>query len=71
MTVLLLFAFKTNENQKFGTIDMKRITIVAINNGEIDRKQIIDASLVKKSQLKQVAQNRTWYNLKLFGFDFG
>lgn len=50
---------------------MKRITIVAINNGEIDRKQIIDASLVKKSQLKQVAQNRTWYNLKLFGFDFG
>jgi hypothetical protein len=71
MIVLQLFAFKTNENQKFGTIDMKRITIVAINNGEIDGKQIIDASLVKKSQLKQVAQNRTWYNLKLFGYGFG
>jgi hypothetical protein len=28
MTVLLLFAFKTNENQKFGTIDVERINIV-------------------------------------------
>ena len=28
MTILLLFAFKTNENQKFGTIDVERINIV-------------------------------------------
>jgi hypothetical protein len=28
MTVLLLFAFKTNENQQFGTIDVERINIV-------------------------------------------
>jgi hypothetical protein len=28
MTVLLLFAFKTNENQKFGTIDVERINVV-------------------------------------------
>jgi len=28
MSVLLLFAFKTNENQKFGTIDVERINIV-------------------------------------------
>lgn len=28
MTALLLFAFKTNENQKFGTIDVERINIV-------------------------------------------
>jgi hypothetical protein len=28
MAVVLLFAFKTNENQKFGTIDVERINIV-------------------------------------------
>jgi len=28
MTVLLMFAFRTNENQKFGTIDVERINIV-------------------------------------------
>ncbi|PKG44012.1 hypothetical protein [Psychroflexus sp. MES1-P1E] len=28
MAVILLFAFKTNENQKFGTIDVERINIV-------------------------------------------
>ncbi len=51
--------------------DMSRLMIVELNNGKIDGEQIIDASLIKKSQLKQVVQNRMWYDLKRFGYGYG
>lgn len=51
--------------------DMSRYMIVALNDGKIDGEQIIDANLVEKSQLKHVAQDRMWYDLKRFGYGYG
>lgn len=51
--------------------DMSRWMLVELNNGKINGEQIIDSDLVKKSQLNHAKQNRTWYDLKRFGYGYG
>lgn len=51
--------------------DMSRYMIVALNDGNIDGEQIIDANLVEKSQSKHAEQDRMWYDLKRFGYGHG
>lgn len=51
--------------------DMSRWMMAELNNGKINGEQIIDSGLVKKSQLNHAKQNRTWYDLKRFGYGYG
>ncbi len=51
--------------------DMSRWMLVELNNGKINGEQIIDSDLVKKSQFNHAKQNRTWYELKRFGYGYG
>jgi CubicO group peptidase (beta-lactamase class C family) len=51
--------------------DMSRLMIIELNNGKIDGEQIIDSSIVKKSQLKHADQDRMYSDLKRFGYGYG
>ncbi|MFT4805051.1 MAG: CubicO group peptidase (beta-lactamase class C family) [Psychroserpens sp.] len=51
--------------------DLARWLKVELNDGKIDNEQLFDASLIKKSQLSYAHQERTWHDLKRFGYGYG
>jgi CubicO group peptidase (beta-lactamase class C family) len=51
--------------------DMARWLIVELNTGKIDKKQVFDADLIKKSQSEIVPQKRMMFDFKRFAYGYG
>ncbi|MBL4905414.1 MAG: serine hydrolase [Flavobacteriaceae bacterium] len=51
--------------------DMSKWLIMELNNGKLDGKQIYDANMIENSRFPHATQNRSYDNLKRFGYGYG
>ncbi len=51
--------------------DMSKWLLMELNNGKLDGKQIYDANMIENSRFPHATQNRTYDDLKRFGYGYG